>query len=120
MRSSEAFAHRLERYRLLKRKEAEPVDVCTLHQVRRWAPLLDGSTANWAVHVALPLVALLTEVGPETLSNGGFYPLIARAVERLPEQSPERRRSIYERARSALMDQLRALDPPCSRRRRPA
>src|SRR5215212_3833082 len=41
-----------------------------------------------------------------------FYPLIARAVERLPEHSPERRRAVYERARSALIGQLRALDPP--------
>jgi len=40
-----------------------------------------------------------------------FYPLIARAVERLPEQSPERRRAIYERARSALAAQLRAPSP---------
>ena len=43
-----------------------------------------------------------------------FYPLIARAVERLPEHSPERRRAVYERARSALIGQLRALDPPSS------
>jgi hypothetical protein len=43
-----------------------------------------------------------------------FYLLIARAVERLPEQSPERRRAVYERARSALMGQLHALDPPYS------
>src|SRR5215212_10075569 len=43
-----------------------------------------------------------------------FYILIARAVERLLEQSPERRRAVYERARSALMGQLHALDPPCS------
>ena len=45
-----------------------------------------------------------------------FYPLVARAVERLPERSPDRRRAIYKRARSALTDQLRALDPPLSNR----
>lgn len=44
-----------------------------------------------------------------------YYPLIARAVEGLPDAaSPEARRSVYERARTALMAQLRSLDPPLS------
>lgn len=43
-----------------------------------------------------------------------YYPLIARAVERLSENNPEMRSSVYERARSALIDQLRTLDPPLS------
>jgi hypothetical protein len=41
-----------------------------------------------------------------------YYPLIARAVAGLPNNTGEARRTIYERARSALVDQLRGLDPP--------
>ena len=43
-----------------------------------------------------------------------YYPLIARAVEGLPDQTPEMRRSVYERARTALIAQLRTLNPPLS------
>src|SRR4051794_21294454 len=43
-----------------------------------------------------------------------YYPLIARAVEALSVKPPDLRRAVYERARSALTDQLRALDPPVS------
>ncbi len=43
-----------------------------------------------------------------------YYPLIARAVEGLPDQTPEMRRSVYERARTALIAQLRSLNPPLS------
>ena len=43
-----------------------------------------------------------------------YYPLIARAVEGLSETSPDMRRAVYERARTALMEQLRNLDPPLS------
>jgi len=41
-----------------------------------------------------------------------YYPLIARAVEGLTEQNPVSRRAVYERARTALVAQLRSLDPP--------
>lgn len=41
-----------------------------------------------------------------------YYPLIARAVEGLTEQNPVARRSVYERARTALITQLRSLNPP--------
>lgn len=41
-----------------------------------------------------------------------YYPLIARAVEGLTEQSPVSRRAVYERARTALVAQLRSLNPP--------
>lgn len=41
-----------------------------------------------------------------------YYPLIARAVSGLSKNTGEARRTIYERARSALVDQLRGLDPP--------
>lgn len=41
-----------------------------------------------------------------------YYPLISRAVEGLTEQNPASRRAVYERARTALVAQLRALDPP--------
>jgi hypothetical protein len=43
-----------------------------------------------------------------------YYPLIARAVEGLTEQSPVARRAVYERARTALVAQLRSLNPPLS------
>ena len=43
-----------------------------------------------------------------------YYPLIARAIEGLSNRSPDARRSVYERARTALTDQLRSLDPPLS------
>ena len=41
-----------------------------------------------------------------------FYPILARAVAGLADQSPEARRAIYDRARNALVTQLRSLDPP--------
>jgi hypothetical protein len=43
-----------------------------------------------------------------------FYPILARAVAGLPDPSPEARRAIYDRARAALVAQLRGLDPPLS------
>lgn len=43
-----------------------------------------------------------------------FYPLLRRAIEGLPDNTPEARRTIYERARSVLLTQLRSLDPPMS------
>ncbi|KPF67329.1 hypothetical protein IP69_13310 [Bosea sp. AAP35] len=41
-----------------------------------------------------------------------FYPILARAVAGLPDTSPAARLAIYERARAALVTQLRSLDPP--------
>jgi hypothetical protein len=41
-----------------------------------------------------------------------YYPLIARAIEGLSDKSPPMRRAVYERARTALQEQLRSLDPP--------
>ncbi len=41
-----------------------------------------------------------------------YYPLIARAVAGLEKNTGEARRSLYERARNALVDQLRGLNPP--------
>ncbi|MBM1172901.1 histidine kinase [Microvirga arabica] len=43
-----------------------------------------------------------------------YYPLIARAVEGLPEQNADKRHAVYERARTALIAQLRSLNPPLS------
>ena len=44
-----------------------------------------------------------------------YYPLIARAVAGLdPSATGESRRALYERARSALIAQLRSVDPPLS------
>ena len=41
-----------------------------------------------------------------------YYPLIARAVAGLQSSTPEARSAIYQRARNALIGQLRRLDPP--------
>lgn len=41
-----------------------------------------------------------------------YYPLIARAVAGLDKNTGEARRALYERARSALVAQLRGIDPP--------
>ncbi len=42
-----------------------------------------------------------------------YYPLIARAIAGLdPSASGESRRALYERARSALISQLRSVEPP--------
>lgn len=43
-----------------------------------------------------------------------YYPLLARALEAMPDRSPALRKAVYERARSALIGQLRSLDPPLS------
>jgi len=43
-----------------------------------------------------------------------YHPLIARAVEGLDKSTGEIRRSLYERARTALVTQLRGVDPPLS------
>src|SRR5580658_520009 len=43
-----------------------------------------------------------------------YQPLIARAVEGLGKSTGEARRGLYERARSALVTQLRSVDPPLS------
>src|SRR6202043_3475595 len=43
-----------------------------------------------------------------------YQPLIARAVEGLGKSSGEARRALYERARSALVTQLRAVEPALS------
>jgi hypothetical protein len=43
-----------------------------------------------------------------------YYPLIARAIAGLDRSTGESRRVLYERARNALVAQLRNLDPPLS------
>ena len=40
-----------------------------------------------------------------------YFPLIARAVEGLETNTGEARRALYERARSALVAQLRSVEP---------
>jgi hypothetical protein len=40
-----------------------------------------------------------------------YHPLLTRAVSALPESTPETRRAVYERARKALIGQLRAVQP---------
>ncbi len=41
-----------------------------------------------------------------------YYPLLAKAVGGLQQSTPDARRAIYERARKALIGQLRAMNPP--------
>ncbi len=41
-----------------------------------------------------------------------FYPILARAIAGLPDKSSQARQAVYDRARSALVAQLRSLDPP--------
>src|SRR5213595_2541686 len=44
-----------------------------------------------------------------------YYPLIARAISGLDPSAPgESRRALYERARAALIQQLRSVQPPLS------
>src|SRR5262245_65484228 len=43
-----------------------------------------------------------------------YYPLLARAVAGLEKSTGEARRALYERARNALLAQLRSVDPPLS------
>src|SRR5580700_6706776 len=43
-----------------------------------------------------------------------YYPLIARAVDGLGASTGEARRALYERARAALVAQLRGIEPPLS------
>ena len=41
-----------------------------------------------------------------------YQPLLARALDALPDRSPAMRSAVYERARNALIGQLRSRDPP--------
>ncbi|MGQ4273450.1 hypothetical protein [Terrihabitans sp. B22-R8] len=43
-----------------------------------------------------------------------YYPLLSRAVGGLQPNTAETRRSVYERARQAIVKQLRSYDPPLS------
>jgi hypothetical protein len=41
-----------------------------------------------------------------------YYSLISRAIATLQQQTPDARQSVYERARKALFNQLRSIQPP--------
>ncbi|MFG1401166.1 hypothetical protein [Xanthobacter sediminis] len=41
-----------------------------------------------------------------------YYPLLARAVSSLPQNTAEARKAVFDRARTALLRQLRGVDPP--------
>lgn len=41
-----------------------------------------------------------------------YYSLISRAISALPQPTPDSRQAVYERARKALVNQLRSIQPP--------
>lgn len=41
-----------------------------------------------------------------------YYSLISRAIVALPQQTPDARQAVYDRARKALFNQLRSIQPP--------
>lgn len=41
-----------------------------------------------------------------------YYPLLVRAISSLPQKTADSRRTVYDRARTALLRQLRSVDPP--------
>lgn len=41
-----------------------------------------------------------------------YYPLLARAIASLPQNTAEDRKAVFDRARTALLRQLRGVDPP--------
>ncbi|MGQ3674137.1 hypothetical protein ACT6QH_01350 [Xanthobacter sp. TB0139] len=41
-----------------------------------------------------------------------YYPLLVRAISSLPQNSAEARRAVFDRARAALLKQLRSVSPP--------
>src|SRR5262249_56827588 len=43
-----------------------------------------------------------------------YQPLLARAIGNLERNTSEARRAVYDRARQALLNQLRAIAPPLS------
>ncbi|KQP61359.1 hypothetical protein [Methylobacterium sp. Leaf108] len=43
-----------------------------------------------------------------------YYPLLARALDALPDRSADLRKAVYDRARGALIGQLRSIVPPLS------
>ncbi|MFD1704684.1 hypothetical protein ACFSCV_16885 [Methylopila henanensis] len=43
-----------------------------------------------------------------------YFPVLSRAVAGLPANTGENRRAVYERARAAIIRQLRSIDPPLS------
>ena len=43
-----------------------------------------------------------------------YYAILKNAIGALPETSGEARRAVYEKARRAVVDQLKAFDPPLS------
>ena len=45
-------------------------------------------------------------------SRPDFYPLLARAVASLDRYADEARTALYDRAREALVEQLRSVNPP--------
>ena len=51
------------------------------------------------------------------VTTADYFILLSRAMENLPDASPERRAEVYQSARQALVTQLQAMDPPVSRSR---
>ena len=65
------------------------------------------------LHSARLTGTLLTlgQIRHATIKTNDYYPLIAKAVAGLEKSTGEARRALYDRARSALVAQLRGVTP---------
>ena len=78
-----------------------------------WARGTKRASPGFASFIAPDLGGNLVTLGQirhATLEMNDYYPLIARAVERLDRSTGEARRAVYERARKAVA-QLRSNQP---------
>lgn len=57
------------------------------------------------------------EPSPAQGTTADYFILLSRAVESLPESTPESRAEIYQSARNALLSQLKATNPPVPKAR---
>ncbi len=57
------------------------------------------------------------ETSTVAATTADYFILLSRAMESLPDSSPERRAEVYQSARQALVTQLEGMDPPVSRSR---
>ena len=61
-----------------------------------------------------PIGTVIEQRGSRGSAVADYYPLIARAVAKLPQNTETARRALFERARNALVEQLRRQTPTMS------